>query len=112
MSKPLARYKDDEDLDKHLREQEFVDDPMLLYFRKHKKEKEQQLQLEQTGEVWVIPKYESKIPPPINRYNIWPGYRWDGIDRSNGFENKLLAAKAEKKANEEEAFRLSTIDVE
>jgi len=36
MEKPLARYADDEDLDKHLREQEREGDPMLEYLRSKK----------------------------------------------------------------------------
>lgn len=111
MSKPLARYKDDEDLDKHLKEQELIDDPMLEYFRKRKEEKEQQEQLKKTGEVWVMPKYESRVPPPINRYDIWPGYRWDGVDRGNGFEARLLAKRNEKQANEEEDYKYSSLDL-
>ncbi|KAJ8956981.1 hypothetical protein NQ318_012145 [Aromia moschata] len=37
MSKPLARYADDEDLEKYLKEQERDGDPMLDYIRKKKK---------------------------------------------------------------------------
>ena len=111
MSKPLARYKDDADLDAHLREQELVDDPMLEYFRQRKKEKDHQQQLEETGEIWAIPKYESKVPPPVNRFNIWPGYRWDGVDRSNQWEQKILAKKAEKNAAQEEAYKYSSVDM-
>lgn len=33
MHKPLARYADDADLDKHLREQEREGDPMLKYIK-------------------------------------------------------------------------------
>lgn len=36
ISKPLARYADDADLDKALREQEKEGDPMLEYIRKKK----------------------------------------------------------------------------
>jgi pre-mRNA-splicing factor CWC26 len=36
MNKPLARYQDDEDLDKLLRERERAEDPMLDYIRKQK----------------------------------------------------------------------------
>lgn len=40
MSKPLARYADDEDLERYLKEQEREGDPMLAYIRKKKKKKD------------------------------------------------------------------------
>lgn len=40
MSKPLARYADDDDLDKFLREQERSEDPMFEYFQRKKMKKE------------------------------------------------------------------------
>lgn len=38
MSKPLARYADDKDLEQHLRNQEREGDPMLEYIRSKKTE--------------------------------------------------------------------------
>ncbi|XP_015747025.1 BUD13 homolog [Python bivittatus] len=102
MQKPLARYIDDQDLDKLLREQEREGDPMADFIRK-KKAKERQDTKEK-------PKYNGPAPP-LNRFNIWPGYRWDGVDRSNGFEKKRFARIASKKATQELAYKWSVEDM-
>ncbi|NWQ84887.1 BUD13 protein, partial [Columbina picui] len=72
MQKPLARYIDDEDLDRMLREQEREGDPMAALIKKRKaracKDKKEK------------PRYNGPAPP-LNRFNIWPGHRWDGVDR-------------------------------
>uniref|UniRef100_A0A2K5QBH1 BUD13 homolog n=1 Tax=Cebus imitator TaxID=2715852 RepID=A0A2K5QBH1_CEBIM len=102
MQKPLARYIDDEDLDKMLREQEREGDPMANFIKKNKAKENKNKK--------VRPRYSGPAPPP-NRFNIWPGYRWDGVDRSNGFEQKRFARLASKKAVEELAYKWSVEDM-
>uniref|UniRef100_H0X1N0 BUD13 homolog n=1 Tax=Otolemur garnettii TaxID=30611 RepID=H0X1N0_OTOGA len=102
MQKPLARYIDDEDLDKMLREQEREGDPMAEFIKKNKAKENKTKK--------VRPRYNGPAPPP-NRFNIWPGYRWDGVDRSNGFEQKRFARLASKKAVEELAYKWSVEDM-
>ncbi|XP_069326978.1 BUD13 homolog isoform X3 [Eulemur rufifrons] len=102
MQKPLARYIDDEDLDRMLREQEREGDPMANFIKKSKAKANKNKK--------VRPRYSGPTPPP-NRFNIWPGYRWDGVDRSNGFEQKRFARVAGKKAVEELAYKWSVEDM-
>ncbi|XP_054853283.1 BUD13 homolog [Eublepharis macularius] len=102
MHKPLARYIDDQDLDQMLREQEREGDPMANFMRK-RKSKERRDRNEK-------PRYSGPAPP-LNRFNIWPGYRWDGVDRSNGFEQKRFARIASKKAVQELAYKWSVEDM-
>eukprot|EP00088_Acartia_fossae_P000110 TRINITY_DN10031_c0_g1_i3.p1 TRINITY_DN10031_c0_g1~~TRINITY_DN10031_c0_g1_i3.p1 ORF type:complete len:399 (-),score=99.74 TRINITY_DN10031_c0_g1_i3:165-1361(-) len=100
MSKPLTRTEDDTDRDAMLKEQEREDDPMAEYMRKKKEKK--------AGGKKAIrfPKYTGPQPPP-NRFGIWPGYRWDGVVRTNGFENKLLTKDVRKNVEEIEAYKMN-----
>ncbi|KAL2722862.1 BUD13 isoform X1 [Vespula squamosa] len=101
ISKPLARYADDADLDKALREQEKEGDPMLEYIRK-KKIKEGKMKPDEL-------RYQGSFMP--NRFGIKPGHRWDGVDRSNGYEKKWFEAQNAKTALQEEAYKWSTADM-
>lgn len=100
MNKPLARHADDRDLELELKSRTRADDPMAEYMaRKHAKHTSKSR-----------PRYD-KSDPPANRYGIWPGYRWDGVDRSNGFERQLVARKNAKIARDAEAYKWSTEDM-
>ncbi|CAG9836637.1 unnamed protein product [Diabrotica balteata] len=103
MNKPLARYADDEDLERYLKEQEREGDPMLAYIRKKKKK------IAVEHGIPEKPMYMGDFMP--NRYGIRPGYRWDGVDRSNGYEKKWFETQNAKKAMQEEATKWSTEDM-
>lgn len=101
MQKPLARYADDADLDKQLREQEREGDPMLKYIK--------QKQIKEGKRKPDPPQYQGSYAP--NRFGIKPGHRWDGVDRSNGYEKKWYEAQNAKVALQEDAYKWSTADM-
>lgn len=103
MDKPLARYADDKDLDEHLKQQERDGDPMLEYLRSKRKEENRRAGIPEK------PTYQGAFPD--NRFGIRPGYRWDGVDRSNGFEKRWFETTSKKKATEEEAYKYSVEDM-
>nr|CDS26604.1 BUD13 [Hymenolepis microstoma] len=132
-SKPLARYADDQDLNSQLKNFIHAEDPMSAYFaekaikkrkkeekKKKKKEKRKKKSKKKHGseeesnadeEIDDRPRYKGPTQPPSNRFDIWPGYRWDGVDRSNGFEKKYMEEIARKKVEREEFYKWSVEDM-
>ncbi|KAK2460324.1 hypothetical protein APHAL10511_007713 [Amanita phalloides] len=73
----FARHADDKDLNEDLKARELWNDPAAAFLSKKRSKGPRK------------PEYTGPPPPP-NRFGIKPGYRWDGVDRSNGFEKKLF----------------------
>ncbi|KAF7989854.1 hypothetical protein HCN44_008528 [Aphidius gifuensis] len=101
INKPMAKYADDADLDAHQRNILHAKDPMLEYV-KEKQIKEGKRQPDK-------PTFQGSYMP--NRFGIRPGCRWDGVDRSNGYEKRWFNARNARTAVEEEAYKWSIADM-
>lgn len=87
----FARTADDEEINRELKEKERWNDPMAQFMA----EKTTGGATGKNGK--KRPVYAGGAPP--NRYGIRPGYRWDGVDRSNGFEGERFRALNCKERN-------------
>ncbi|KND91397.1 Pre-mRNA-splicing factor CWC26 [Tolypocladium ophioglossoides CBS 100239] len=87
----FARTADDAEMNRDLREQDRWNDPMMQFMCENKsaggKEKMSRRR----------PVYAGGAPP--NRHSIKPGYRWDGVDRGNGFEAERFKAINKRERN-------------
>ncbi|CAF1274986.1 unnamed protein product [Rotaria magnacalcarata] len=107
-AKPLARYRDDTDLDAMLKQREREDDPMLKYLSN--KTSDTGDRTNNSNSAPAKPRYRGPDPQK-NRFDIWPGHRWDGVDRSNGYEKKLFESIANRHAKSQEAYLWSVEDM-
>jgi len=109
----FARFRDDERLEESLRNEIRKDDPMAVHaLSKRRKETAGSGGAGAAAAAASNQKPVYKGPPPkANRFGIRPGYRWDGIDRGNGFEDKILAKKYSTTRKAEQAYRWSAADM-
>ncbi|KAK4620452.1 Pre-mRNA-splicing factor cwc26 [Fulvia fulva] len=89
----VARSADDEKMNDELKERERWNDPMAQLLAT-KKSSSKDGKSKGSGKT-----YQGAFEP--NRYGIRPGWRWDGVDRSNGFERKWFAARNKAKDRKE-----------
>ena len=110
----LGRGADDEEMNEKLRGEVRFDDPMREYMAKKRAEEMGDRGGGGDGEVRAGRKgvsgvknskklYQGHAPP--NRYGILPGWRWDGVDRGNGFEKAWFQARSRGKRNEELSYQ-------
>jgi len=102
----FARHADDEVL-KDIRKNDIhAGDPMATYAaRKKKSQKHHPATTDQSSGVVVPQKPVYKGPPAkANRFGIRLGFRWDGVNRGNGFEDKILAKKFSVQHQKEQAY--------
>ncbi|KAI9066844.1 hypothetical protein FKP32DRAFT_1621489 [Trametes sanguinea] len=97
-NKPFARTVDDAQLNEELKSQERWADPAAAFLTKKKSKGPRR------------PEYTGPPPPP-NRFGIKPGYRWDGVDRSNGFEKMYFQKINERKRRGAESYEWSVDDM-
>ncbi|KAF9123690.1 Pre-mRNA-splicing factor cwc26 [Mortierella sp. 14UC] len=98
--KPMARYKDDKDMNEELKERDRWNDPAAMFLSGTKKSKKSAPK---------FPLYQGNFPS--NRFNIRPGFRWDGVDRSTGFEKDYIQRMNTRKNNAHEAHMWSVEDM-
>jgi pre-mRNA-splicing factor CWC26 len=110
----LGRSADDEVMNEELKERVRWDDPMAAYMAQTRAEQV----AEERGSAVATrggkskpapsgPRKKVYTGPPAapNRYGILPGWRWDGVDRSNGFEKDWFQARSKKGRMEELSYQ-------
>ena len=90
-----------------LRDQIRADDPMAAYMKAKREKRRKKDRKKKSRKI-----YKGPAPPP-HRFGqeILPGYRWDGVDRSNGHEKTFLAEQAHRNQDDERAYKWRTSDM-
>ncbi|CAI5743763.1 unnamed protein product [Peronospora destructor] len=112
---PFARHEDDEELERKrrgrirafdpLNSKIFQEDPLTEGKSKTKKKSKKGKKTSKAKRKYAGP------PAPPNRFNIMPGYRWDGVVRGTNWEEKIMMRQNTKTAVSEEAYKYAVADM-
>ncbi|EUT81961.1 hypothetical protein PFAG_04142 [Plasmodium falciparum Santa Lucia] len=96
--KNIINYEFDSDYDIELKMKKRKDDPMNIYLEAKEENQENK-------------KLTCRYQSPYNRFNIQAGYRWDGVIRGNGFEERRLEAQKMKEQENKLTYINNTADL-
>ncbi|CAI5719916.1 unnamed protein product [Peronospora farinosa] len=112
---PFARHEDDEELERKrrgrvrafdpLNSKIFQEDPLAEGKSKTKKKSKKDKKASNVKRKYAGP------PAPPNRFNIMPGYRWDGVVRGTNWEEKIMMRQNASTAVSEEAYKYAVADM-
>lgn len=114
---PFARDVNDPELDDLFKDRDRFEDPMAQFLSGKKKKGKKRKRGDAVGSDEDIERARVERPlycgppGPANRFNIPPGFRWDGVDRTNGQEAWLFKITAGKAADESESYKWRTQDM-
>lgn len=110
---PFSSHKLDPAVEQEIKNKERFGDPLkLIKSRNMKSEFSKQVYrviTTATSYKYVLPK--CKYSAPYNRFSIEAGNRWDGVDRSNGYEKRWTERENEMKDNEAFHHKMATEDM-
>ena len=111
----FARHADDDRLEDMRKAEIRKGDPMADYAQRNSKKRKASSSSSTIASGFATTEPERPVykgpPAKPNRFGIRPGYRWDGVDRGNGFEDKLLANQFSVARKREEAYRWTSADM-
>ena len=111
--RPFANYVIDEEAEKELKGKNRFGDPLKLIksstMRSSVNDQTYRVLYTASGHRYLLPK--CKFPGVINRFEIEPGHRWDGVDRGNGYERKWVEKGHSMKDNQQYHDRWAAQDM-
>ena len=109
-TRPLGQSGLDPEVERDMKERDMFGDPLKLMKSTTVKYGSSntlyRLLTTQSGQKYILER--CKFPGTQNRFDIQPGSRWDGVDRSNNYERRWMSREADLNANKSAFHKWAT----